>query len=56
MHQIFLPVWVAAGGDEEIVDLVLAVAEALLGHVIHGVHHLPPIMAHTNEERCFEGR
>ena len=50
MHQIFLPVWVAAGGDEEIVDLVLAVAEALLGHVIHGVHHLPAIIAHTEKD------
>ena len=42
----FLPVFeclsvgVVAGGHKEVINLVLAVAEALLGHVIHCVHHL----------------
>ena len=42
----FLPVFeclsvgVVACGHKEVIDLVLAVAEALLGHVINSVHHL----------------
>ena len=35
-----LPVGVAAGGDEQVIDLVFTVAEALLRDVINGIHHL----------------
>ena len=35
-----LLVGVVARGDEQVIHLVLAVAEAVLGHVVHRVHHL----------------
>ena len=47
-----LPVGVAAGGDEQVVDLVLAVAETLLGDVLHGVHHLH----HQNDKYLIHGQ
>ena len=35
-----LPVGVTAGSDKQVIDLILAVAEALLRDVIDCVHHL----------------
>ena len=40
-----LSVWIVAGCDEQVVCLVLTVAQALLGDVVHGVDD-PAVLPH----------